>query len=130
MAPSFQPVLRDLCVELLAGDLEQLGRLQLVALGGLERALDDRPLRVGEAADRQVLDDRRTLPYRTARQHRWQVLKTDAWRATEGERALDGVGEFAHVARPRVTAHRLQRRLLDSRHRLLAHLPRVEQIDE
>src|SRR5208337_1537136 len=95
-----------------------------------ERATDKRLLSVGEATYRTTASDGHVFGGSQTGDKSWQVLQSDHGRAAEREGALDRVGKFAHVARPRITPHRLDSFVLDPRDRNRPHLPRVEKLDE
>jgi len=125
-----KPVLRQPGIELLARDLEQLGCISLVVAGRLQSALDELTLGLVESLGREsgglargggLRLDARRVTRRPRRRVRLilahglrQILQTNPGIAAEGNRALDGVGEFAHVARPRISEQRGHRVLCDA----------------
>src|SRR5262249_5878741 len=92
-------------------DAEQLGGLDLDALGLLQRiedeaALDALELLVERGRDARGVEPLLALAEQVAR----QVGDVDRRRLGDDDRALDAVLQLADVARPVVLAHRLDRR--------------------
>src|SRR5262245_49242856 len=110
-----RPVSAELVVERLQADAQDLGGLRLVVAVELERPEDDRPFDVVElGAERERDGLARGLavavhPGGTVR----QIAAPDQLGLADDHRALDVVTQLAHVARPRVCDHGLQRRLVD-----------------
>src|SRR5579872_2147217 len=149
-APVQEPVLGQPGVELLARNLEQLSRVGLVVAGHLQSPFDEltlglfeglveglgrKPGELAHGRGREVgaahLAELDRSDLRSVEPHALrQIVQPDSGVASEGNRALDGIGEFAYVAWPGVPEQRGHRVLCDTGHRNEAPGLGIEILDE